>query len=121
MRRGASRKSAERRIVPVCARADGMHISAANSNMMRCLSALPMPPPSPQALRVDAIATPKEAIMASGLEADEKGSGLERKVGRHPLPPFYVSAHSRRLRPLILLLRVPAAFVNKRGERTRIP
>ena len=26
--------------------------------------------------------------MASGLEADEKRSGLERKVGWHPPPPF---------------------------------
>jgi hypothetical protein len=36
--------------------------------------------------------------MAFGLEADEKGSGLDAKQAGTPLPPFCVSAHSRHKR-----------------------
>ncbi len=58
--------------------------------------------------------------MASGLDADEKTkwSGCVKQAGT-PLPPFCVSAHSRRLRPFILLLRVPAVFVEQKGPSAR--
>src|SRR5579859_30425 len=119
MRRGASRKSADRRIVPVWACADGMQTSAANTNRMRCHLALPMPPPSLQALRVDAIAAPKEAIMAPTLDLTKNEvDGTRKRVA--PPSPFFVSAHSRRLRPFNFG-NLPAVFVNNWGERARIP
>jgi hypothetical protein len=54
--------------------------------------------------------------MASGLDADEKRSGLDAKQAGTPLPLFCVSAHSRRLRPFILWLSVPASFLGERGR-----
>ena len=53
--------------------------------------------------------------MASGLDDDEKRSGLDAKQAGTPLPPFCVSAHSRRLRPFILWLRVPRLTADALG------
>src|SRR5438309_9256210 len=59
MRRGASRRSAERRMVAFCAHADGTNASTANSGRKVLRLALPIPPPSPQALQKDAVASRK--------------------------------------------------------------
>jgi hypothetical protein len=61
--------------------------------------------------------------MAPTLDVDENRSGLGAKQGGTPLPPFCVSAHSRRLTPFVLWQRVPAAFAakvpNERGWHGR--
>jgi hypothetical protein len=54
--------------------------------------------------------------MTSGLDADEKRSGLDAKQAGTPLPPFCVSAHSRRLREFILWLRRPMFLAEKAAE-----
>jgi hypothetical protein len=58
--------------------------------------------------------------MAPTLDVDENRSGLGAKQGGTPLPPFCVSAHSRRLTPFVLWQRVSSGFCGKGAERTRM-
>src|SRR5689334_1000075 len=86
MRRGASRKSAERRKMAFCPKTGGTNASTDNSNRRRAfLLPRPMLPPSPQSLHLDAIASETE------------NHYCKVAYGQTTPPPLFASAHSNRL------------------------